>query len=1193
MAADIGARIGIDGEKTFRDSLKAMNAQIRSLNDEMKAVTSSFEGMENSEEAVAARSEVLQRTLDANRQKLNLLNNQADRAKERLNQLGEELDRATREFGENSEEAIRAQNAYNRQARAVSSLESQISGTTADINRMEREMRDLGESANDTANDIEKAGKDIGGFGDSLKSAFTFGAVSGAVQSLAGSITGLIDSTTEYRKIMGTLEVSSQRAGYSAEETAETYRTLYGVLGDEQTAATAAANLQAVGLEQDQLTEITQAAIGAWATYGDSIPIDGLAESINETIQAGAVTGNFADVLNWAGTNEEEFNKKLEAASDKTERANIVLQELANQGLTEAGEAWQENNKSLVDANNATGDMTATLASFAEMLSPIVTEVKNGINGVLQAVLGLINIGQEGGLSAVFDQIVQWMIIAAQGIAENLPLFMEQAAQIIPSFINGIITRLPDIVFAGQDILSAIISGLTEALPNLITSAGDILTNFFNTLKENTPAIMEKGKEILESLVKGVIDSIPALLDELPKVIDSFVDFIGSALPDILETGTELLLSLINGIIDAIPDLVAKIPEIIQSITSTITENLPQIIDSGFEILQNLIDGIIDAIPRLVENIPQILNALEEGLRAGIDAIIDVGEDLIEGLWEGLWEGIKSIGTKIKGIGDTVINGLKDALGIDSPSRVARDEVGKMVGLGLAEGLDLSAPDAADAAIDMADGVVKGMNEAIPQTKKTAQKIGDVLEREINAVNASIEKMQAKETQEQAEKELAEYKQSIQEKYKELEKAEVEKRQDILDEIAKLENDWNEKQIEKEKNAAKTAAQEALQERLSALEKFQQEYESAMGEIESKESSLADKLKDYGTLFEWVETEEDGKLFQLGDLQEEINEIEKYAEALSKLQDRGISDSLMGEITSLGIEDAMDYMDSLISMSDKEFDQYIALFEQKQKVAQEAAQKVYQSEFDALEEQYLQKIPQSVYELQDQMFTAGANAAEQLSKGFQSQGTVMGDTVELSIQNAVESSQEETSEETFQTMIQSMTEQEPLLSEYLTALKDRLIALVQGFYGEFREVGQLLMEGIAEGIEDGKSGVINAIADALKEAVSAAREEMDIHSPSGVFAEIGGYMAEGLGQGWIKKMKAVTRSITGNMQTVLPTAAPVMAGNADYRRNYTYGDIHLYIDKVNNGNGRTIETLARELEFLRRQQTAAKGGDRS
>lgn len=136
---------------------------------------------------------------------------------------------------------------------------------------------------------------------------------------------------------MGRWKHPAKKAGYSAEQTEQSYKQLYGILGDEQTAATALANLQALGLSQEQLTVLTDAAIGAWATYGDSIPIDGLAEGINETVKAGAVTGTFADVLNWAGTSEDDFNAKLEKANSESERMNLVMQELASQGLAAGG----------------------------------------------------------------------------------------------------------------------------------------------------------------------------------------------------------------------------------------------------------------------------------------------------------------------------------------------------------------------------------------------------------------------------------------------------------------------------------------------------------------------------------------------------------------------------------------------------------------------------------------------------------------------------------------------------------------------------------------------------------------------------------------------------------------------------------------------------------------------------------------
>lgn len=81
------------------------------------------------------------------------------------------------------------------------------------------------------------------------------------------------------------------------------------------------------------MTKLTDAAIGAWATYGDSIPIDGLAESINETIRAGAVTGTFADVLNWAGTSEDKFNEKLSKCKTESERVNLVMRNWQNKVL--------------------------------------------------------------------------------------------------------------------------------------------------------------------------------------------------------------------------------------------------------------------------------------------------------------------------------------------------------------------------------------------------------------------------------------------------------------------------------------------------------------------------------------------------------------------------------------------------------------------------------------------------------------------------------------------------------------------------------------------------------------------------------------------------------------------------------------------------------------------------------------------
>ena len=270
MPVDIGPRIGIDGEKEFRQQLQNINQQIRTLGSEMKAVTSSFEDGDRSEEALSAQTGVLNRQIDAQRQK--------------LTQLQKGLDAAADKFGEADTKTLRWAQAVN--------------DATADLNKMEKEMRDIDSAADKASNAMDDLGDSAQGIGGKLSGAFDglkgsllgggiAGAVSGFVQSAISGIQNLVNETMEYNKIMGTLEVSSQLSGYSAEQTAQSYNQLYAIIGDQQASATALANLQALGLSQQDLTVMIDGTIGAWAKYGDSIPIDSLSEAVNETVRTG------------------------------------------------------------------------------------------------------------------------------------------------------------------------------------------------------------------------------------------------------------------------------------------------------------------------------------------------------------------------------------------------------------------------------------------------------------------------------------------------------------------------------------------------------------------------------------------------------------------------------------------------------------------------------------------------------------------------------------------------------------------------------------------------------------------------------------------------------------------------------------------------------------------------------------------
>lgn len=427
MPVDIGPKIGIDGEKEFREELNNINQQLRTLGSEMKAVTSSFDAGDRSEEALAAQTDVLNRQIDAQKQK--------------LVQLEKGLAAAVNKYGEADTRTLRWAQAVNDATADLNKMESQLSNLDKELNggffeKLKAQIVDL-------AGENSILGKlaNGGGLGGILSKGFAVGAVVGGIQQLAGAMFDLVDSTQEYRTIMASLEQSSAAAGYTTEQTAQTYERLQSVLGDTQTAATATANLQAIGLSQQDLVMVTDAAIGAWAQYGDSIPIDSLAESINETIQAGQVTGTFADVLNWAGTNEDEFNAKLAAANSTSERANIVMQELARQGLAESGEAWIENNKDITDTNAATDKMNKAMARLGGTLAPLAAGIKNlgadAINFLLDTVEDAVEFfetlpekalawGRDlidnfvGGIKEKVDSVVD----AVSGVAETVADFL-------------------------------------------------------------------------------------------------------------------------------------------------------------------------------------------------------------------------------------------------------------------------------------------------------------------------------------------------------------------------------------------------------------------------------------------------------------------------------------------------------------------------------------------------------------------------------------------------------------------------------------------------------------------------------------------------------------------------------------------------------------------------------------------------
>lgn len=620
MAVDIGPRIGIDGEAEFRKQINNITEQVKTFGSEMKVLASAVDDSADAESTFAQKNSVLTKAIEAQQQKIDLL------------QKG--LKEAADQFGESDTKTLKWQQAVNK--------------ATAELNKMQSELGQNERAMNGLDEATDNAGKGLIGFGDILSANIISDAITGAISGIVDGFKQAVEESREFRKIMGSLEISSEKAGYSAAETEAAYNSLYGVLADNQTAATTTANLQALGLEQEQLNQLINGTIGAWATYGDSIPIDGLAEAINETAQVGTVTGTFADVLNWAGTSEDEFNEKLANCSTESERANLILQELANQGLIAAGEGWQQNNASLVAANQATADYESTMAELGEIVEPVLTAIQIGINTLLGLLVSLLQ-------TVNFEAIVS-------GITEIITFFTDLVAQVQGGSLS-----------------------IGEAFSLILSKLGEIVTNGLSLLSQSLPQFLAQGSDIVTQIVSGIISGLPSVLSAAGQIISGFLNSVLSALPQILSSGAEMLVNLVQGIIGNLPEIVASATSVIASFLSTIVSNLPQILESGINLLGQLVAGIIQAIPQIIAAVPKVVSAFWNEITKVNWG--ELGVNILKGLANGILGAVGRVVDAAKEAAGRIASAFKDFFDINSPSRYMEEMIGRNIMLGWAEGL--------------------------------------------------------------------------------------------------------------------------------------------------------------------------------------------------------------------------------------------------------------------------------------------------------------------------------------------------------------------------------------------------------------------------------------------------------------------------------------------------------------------------
>ena len=659
----------------------------------------------------------------------------------------------------------------------------------------------------------------------------------------------------------------------------------------------------------------------------------------------------------------------------------------------------------------------------------------------------------------------------------------------------------------------------------VVSSLGGILAQAMADIANAAPAMLDAGVQLIASFLQGIQENGDSLAAGALSIVGTLAEGIAELLPMVADTAASLAVSLADGLTESLPNIIPVAIETISTLVENLTENANTIIDAGIQIIIALGEGLIAALPQLIETVPQIVINIANVINDNAPKLVDTALYLITRLAVGLVQAIPTLVVNIPKIIEAIVAAFMAFQWLN---------LGKQLIDGVANGVKKAGESMATAAKNafskfkakitgsevatelksigkyIIDGIVGGIKNSLSKIANVAGKIKDTLLSKLKGLFkiASPSKLMKEEVG-------AYIGEGIAVGIEESGQMAVDAAEDVADKIADT--------------------------------------------LTQKRDSLQSKLADYGELFERVKTEDGKELFQLGNLKDDIKQLEKYGDAIEKLKEKDISDSLMGEIADMGVGDALDYMNKLLSMSDTKLDEYVSLFEQKQQMAQAAASRFYGIGAEVSE-------------------SMQAVSAEGVSEGI--------------------------------------AEQQPLVAEQAKQLTETAKEEIAGYQTDFKAVGESLMEGVAKGVRDGQSGVVNAVAKALQAAVRAAKKEMDVNSPSRVMAKIGDYMAQGVGVGWSDRMDSVSDTISGslsdefsrrmsdayekmraamnqNMVRLRGDIAVQRGGDTSYITktvNHTEGNTVLQIEHFHNDSKEAVPSLMQEMEFSRRRRAIAKGG---
>lgn len=1097
----IKTKLAIDGEKEYREACKGINSSLREIGSEMNLVTATYADNANSTKALTQKQDILKKTLSEQTKKVE----EAEKALATMRKNG--VDPASPAYQ-------KMQTNLNNAKAEMAKTENQIKSTTKELQSSKVNWESVG-------NVVGKVGK---AFGTALA------ALGGAAVGAATALTGLTVSASNYADDLITQSTFTrqstddlQKYAYAARFIDVEMDTLTKSMAKNIKAMDSARNgseayadaYKALGIsvvdangELRDSNDVYWETIDALGNVQNETERDALAmqlfgksaQELNSVIGAGSEAfkrlGDEAEQMGFvlsedAVTRLGAFNDKLQVLSAGMDglknAASLIalpfLDTLAAEGipiLTDFSSAVMAAEGDVSKMASALGDGIAAVLNLITDKLPEFAQM--GVDMLMALVSGLVSAAP--GIAESATQIVTTLVMA---LAELLPMLIDGAVQMITEIITGLIEAIPMLVEAADDIILGLADGLLAALPDLIAAIPTITLALTSAILDHIPDLIDTGVQLLAALVDNMPGIIDAIVEAIPALTTGIITSIMEHLPEIAEAGVSLFIALISNV-DAIIDGVIKIvPVIITGLFGALTDpdNLSKLGEAGIQLLNGLIQGLRDALTSAKDAIVEIFGGIIDwvkelfGIHSPSTVFAGIGDFLLQGLCQGLLDGVGAVLETVASVFGKIWDAIKSIFGFGGQSSESKEgkEIGSDIMSGVKGGIEGGKDDVEKAGQNAAKAALDAMAKEFGTTEGASTKTQAFGENLVKGINAGLSDVSA---------------------------------DDFSGGVGKI------------TEALETAINDALGMQSTGFLGWG-------GKSSEKFSGVGDNI--ISAIAEGIEKSKGGSNAVKTAITGVIDEA-----ATAGTESAKTNGSTVGEhiITAIADKIAADVgtitgkipamATTIVAAFDARLPDYVAA---GQRIADKLAEGMdgnvtaITGKVDGMTTEII-----TTYEDQHGQYTdEGTAISDLIAEAMAANVTAITNQIPGMTQDilvALESHHPEYTDEGVQideSVRTGMANKAGALTNEMQQIMIQIKGVIDGYNGELYACGRNMADGIWSGMRSMRSTLISRVRSMMKDIVDAVKDEMDINSPSKVFAGIGRYMAMGLSEGFGAEMR--------------------------------------------------------------------------